>query len=132
MRKGAKGSKASEHSSVLMLSQKARADTIPSLLVGESEVEASHAATVGSVDEQRVFYLMSRGFSRERAIRFIVQELLSQYSKRSTRSFLPSTEVVRMNSQKKSEPRVKGLRRDFPIFRNHPSLCVSGQCSHNP
>lgn len=95
MRKGAKGSKASEHSSVLMLSQKARADTIPSLLVGESEVEASHAATVGSVDEQRVFYLMSRGFSRERAIRFIVQGTFEPVLKEIDKIFPTFTGVVR-------------------------------------
>ncbi|WP_214078744.1 aminotransferase class V-fold PLP-dependent enzyme [Mesotoga sp.] len=39
-----------------------------------------------------------------------------------------------MNSQKKSEPRVKDLRRDFPIFRNHPSLVYldNAATTHKP
>jgi len=73
IKRGAKGAKGSEHSNVLMLSESARADTIPSLLVGENQVEASHGATVGSIDEQKLFYLMSRGLTRDQSIRNIVQ-----------------------------------------------------------
>lgn len=73
IKRGAKGAKGSESSNVLMLSESARADTIPSLLVGENQVEASHAATVGSIDEQKLFYLMSRGLTRDQSMRHIVQ-----------------------------------------------------------
>ncbi|HDP77481.1 MAG TPA: SufD family Fe-S cluster assembly protein [Mesotoga infera] len=73
IKRGAKGAKGSEHSNVLMLSESARADTIPSLLVGENQVDASHAATVGSVDGQKLFYLMSRGLTRDQSMSIIVR-----------------------------------------------------------
>lgn len=73
MRRGAKNSTGSEHSSVTILSDGARADAIPCLLVDENEVNASHAATIGSLDEERIFYLMSRGMTRERALKMIVR-----------------------------------------------------------
>jgi Fe-S cluster assembly scaffold protein SufB len=48
----------------LLLSEKARAEAIPSLLVDENEVNASHAASVGTLDEQKLYYLMTRGYSK--------------------------------------------------------------------
>lgn len=73
IKRGAKGAKGSEHSNVLMLSEAARADTIPSLLIGENQVDAFHAATVGSIDAQKLFYLMSRGLTRDQSMSIIVQ-----------------------------------------------------------
>ncbi len=57
----------------MVLSREARTDAIPSLLVDENEVNASHAATVGSLDEEKIFYLMSRGLTREEALKFIIK-----------------------------------------------------------
>lgn len=73
IKRGAKGVKGSEYSNILMLSESARADTIPSLLVGENQVDAFHAATVGSIDAQKLFYLMSRGLTRDQSMSIIVQ-----------------------------------------------------------
>ena len=60
--KGAKGADAQQESRVLMLSDQARGDANPILLIDEHEVTAGHAASVGRVDPEEMYYLMSRGF----------------------------------------------------------------------
>ncbi|MCH3490266.1 SufD family Fe-S cluster assembly protein, partial [Enterococcus faecium] len=57
--KGAKGADAQQESRVLMLSDKARGDANPILLIDENEVTAGHAASVGRVDPEEMYYLMS-------------------------------------------------------------------------
>jgi Fe-S cluster assembly protein SufD len=51
----------------LLLSRMAEIDTKPELEIYADEVEASHGATVGQLDEDAVFYLRSRGLSEEEA-----------------------------------------------------------------
>ncbi len=57
----------------LLLSDKARADSIPGLEIEANEVRASHGATMGQLDEEQVFYLMARGIPRPAAERMIVE-----------------------------------------------------------
>jgi Fe-S cluster assembly protein SufD len=57
----------------MMLSPKAKVDAIPSLIVETDSVSASHGGTVGEVDEGQVFYMRSRGLTREEAVRVIVE-----------------------------------------------------------
>lgn len=57
----------------LMLSKQAKIDAIPSLIVKVDDVSASHGGTVGEVDENQVFYMRTRGISRENAIRILVE-----------------------------------------------------------
>jgi Fe-S cluster assembly protein SufD len=62
----------------LVLSDKARADSIPALIIDESDVAgAGHASTVGKLDEDQLFYLMARGLSRKQAINMLVMAFLS-------------------------------------------------------
>lgn len=62
----------------LVLSEKARADSIPALIIDENEVAgAGHAATVGKLDEEQLFYLMARGLSRKQAIHMLVMAFLT-------------------------------------------------------
>jgi Fe-S cluster assembly protein SufD len=57
----------------MLLSPKAKADSIPSLIVKTDDVSASHGGTVGEVDEELVFYMMTRGISRHEAVRILVE-----------------------------------------------------------
>ncbi|MFY9264261.1 MAG: SufD family Fe-S cluster assembly protein [Solirubrobacterales bacterium] len=57
----------------LMLSKQAKVDAIPSLIVKTDDVSASHGGTVGEVDEELVFYMRTRGISREAAIRILIE-----------------------------------------------------------
>ncbi|HJV30194.1 MAG TPA: Fe-S cluster assembly protein SufD [Gaiellaceae bacterium] len=57
----------------LMLSPKAHADSIPGLEILANDVRCTHGATLGQVDREQLFYLMSRGLSRAEAERIIVR-----------------------------------------------------------
>lgn len=56
----------------LLLSESAHADAIPGLEIEANDVRCTHAATLGKVDEQQIFYLMSRGLTRTEAVRLLV------------------------------------------------------------
>ena len=73
---GASKSNAEQESRVLMLSDKARGDANPILLIDEDDVEAGHAASVGRVDPLQLYYLMSRGITRHEAERLIIHGFL--------------------------------------------------------
>jgi Fe-S cluster assembly protein SufD len=57
----------------MLLSPRAKGDAIPSLIVETDNVKASHGGTVGEIDEEQVFYMMSRGISRPDAVRILVE-----------------------------------------------------------
>ncbi|MEN6572005.1 MAG: Fe-S cluster assembly protein SufD [Anaerolineaceae bacterium] len=57
----------------LVLSEGARADSIPGLEILTDDVRCTHGATVGKVDAEQLFYLESRGLSKEDAEMMIVE-----------------------------------------------------------
>lgn len=62
----------------LLLSDAAQADSLPNLEIEADDVRCSHGATVGQLDAEALFYLMSRGMSRERAERLVVEGFLGE------------------------------------------------------
>ena len=70
--KGAKGADAQQESRVLMLSDKARSDANPILLIDENDVTAGHAASIGQIDPDDMYYLMSRGLKHDEAERLVI------------------------------------------------------------
>jgi len=56
----------------LLLSDSARADSLPNLEIEADDVKCSHGATVGQLDEEELFYLMARGIPRPQAERLVV------------------------------------------------------------
>ncbi|WP_243387764.1 Fe-S cluster assembly protein SufD [Bacillus kexueae] len=74
---GASKSNAEQESRVLMLSEKARGDANPILLIDEDDVTAGHAASVGRVDPMQLYYLMSRGIPKREAERLIIHGFLA-------------------------------------------------------
>ena len=63
---------------LLLLDGLSQAVVEPKLEIEANEVKASHAATVGKIDEEQLFYLASRGISRATAERLIVSGFLNQ------------------------------------------------------
>jgi Fe-S cluster assembly protein SufD len=57
----------------LLLSQDARMDAIPGLEIEADDVRCTHAATFGTLEEQPVFYLMSRGVPRPDAELMVIE-----------------------------------------------------------
>jgi len=83
--KDAKGSESYLASHAIILNKGARADSIPALEIETNEVKATHSASVAQIDEEQIFYMMSRGMSRDDAKRAIVfgfvEPLLKRLSK---------------------------------------------------
>ncbi len=73
IKKGAKNTNTFFREDALLLSDTAKAQAVPSLEIDENEVKAGHASTVGPVDPEQLFYLMSRGIDRSQARKLIVQ-----------------------------------------------------------
>jgi len=67
----AHGSDATLRDDALLLSKHAHIDSIPALEIAANDVKAFHGATVGSIDEEQLFYAQSRGISRKDAERMI-------------------------------------------------------------
>ncbi len=68
----------------LILSDKARADSIPGLEIEADDVKCSHGATAGRVDEDQIFYACCRGLTRKEATRMIVAGFFQQVFDRIT------------------------------------------------
>ena len=68
----------------LMLAATARADSIPGLEIEADDVRCTHGSTSGRVDDQQMFYAMTRGYTRKEAIRMIVTGFFQQVFDRIT------------------------------------------------
>jgi len=82
IKKGAKNTDTFFREDALLLSDTAKAEAIPSLEIDENEVKAGHASTVGPVDEEQLFYLMSRGITRKEAESLVVRGFLFPVSEK--------------------------------------------------
>ena len=92
IRKGAINSKSSVRCDGLMLDGKSKALTFPAMEVSESQVEVSHEAAVGKIQEDQLFYLMSRGLTEEEATKMIVSGFIEPIVKE-----LPLEYAVELN-----------------------------------
>jgi Fe-S cluster assembly protein SufD len=79
----------------VVLSDDAKADSIPNLEIEANDVRCSHAASVGPVDEDVLFYLQSRGIPRDEGERLVVtgffQEVLDRIQVEDVRAGLEQT-----------------------------------------
>jgi FeS assembly protein SufD len=66
----------------ILLDKGAKSDAIPGLEIESNEVKATHSASVAQIDENQIFYLMSRGLSKELAKREIVGGFLEPISRK--------------------------------------------------
>ncbi len=72
-KKGSKKAKGHENEACMMLSEKAKSLALPMLLCTEEDVEGEHSTSSGKADEKELFYIMSRGLSRNEAIKLMVK-----------------------------------------------------------
>lgn len=68
----------------LVLSPRARADSIPGLEIEADDVRCTHGSTTSKVDEEQIFYALCRGYTRKEAIRMIVTGFFQQIFDRIT------------------------------------------------
>jgi Fe-S cluster assembly protein SufD len=76
--RGAQQTDAYQTNRNLLLSEDARADSLPNLEIEADDVRCSHGASVGQLDQDHLFYLMSRGLPRHQAVRLVVMGFLGE------------------------------------------------------
>ncbi len=76
--KNAQKSDAHQMSRVLLLSDKANSNSKPELEIYADDVICSHGATVGELDEDQIFYLLSRGLNKEKAQHIMIDAFLTE------------------------------------------------------
>ena len=79
IQKASKASDNQQETRLLNLSTTAEAVANPFLLIDEGDITAGHAASIGQLDEEQIYYLMSRGMSRRDASKMIVSGFLTPF-----------------------------------------------------
>lgn len=99
--RGAQRTDAYQANRNLMLSKKAHADSIPQLEIEANDVRCTHGSTTAQLDEEEMFYLMSRGIPREQGVRLIVDgffvPVLDRIPLREVRNRLKDAVAAKMN-----------------------------------
>ena len=88
----AEGSEALVKCDTLMLDDKSKSDTFPTNEVSNNTSSILHEATVSKISEDNIFYLMSRGVSREKAMELIMLGFIEKF-----REELPLEYAVELN-----------------------------------
>ncbi len=83
----------------LLLSEKAKVDTQPQLEILADDVQCSHGAAVGQLQEDAFFYLRSRGIGEKEAARLLAQGFAREVIDRSGLEYLKETLLERMNEK---------------------------------
>lgn len=100
--KGATGSKAHQDSRILTISDNQKTTVVPQLLIDENDIEASHAATVGQIDEMQLYYMQSRGLSEMESMALLMSGYLMPIARAITDQEL-SEHVEELINSKVSE-----------------------------
>ena len=93
VQKNASNAKSAVSCQSLMLDSESRSDTIPAMDIRTKDAAVGHEAKIGSISDDAVFYLMSRGMSEEDARALIVSGFADNVSKE-----LPLEYAVEMNN----------------------------------
>ena len=88
----AHGCKSTVECESLMLDNESRSDTIPIIEIHNDNIDIGHEAKIGRISEEAIFYLMSRGISKDEAKAMIVRGFVEPISKE-----LPLEYAVELN-----------------------------------
>lgn len=77
-KKGSKKAIGSESEDVILMSPDVKCDSVPTLLCTEEDVSGSHAASIGKIDKEKLFYIMSRGLTYNQAQNVIIDAMFSK------------------------------------------------------
>ena len=91
--KKAKNSKSTIKCDTIILDDKSKSDTIPNNVVCNNSSYLEHEATVSKLDEDKLFYLMSRGLDEEKAQELLIMGFIEEF-----RESLPMEYAVELNA----------------------------------
>jgi Fe-S cluster assembly protein SufB len=89
---GCHGAKSNVECDALLINENSRTDTYPYIEVDEQDVSIGHEARVSKVNDEQIFYLMSRGLSEDQALMMVVSGFIEPFTKE-----LPMEYAVEMN-----------------------------------
>lgn len=72
-KQGSKGTKGNESENCMLLSDTAKSKSLPMLLCHEDDVEGNHSTSAGKLQDDDLFYIMSRGIDKQNAIKLLVR-----------------------------------------------------------
>lgn len=93
IKENAVGAKNSTSCESLMLDNKSRSDTIPTIKIENNNIDIGHEAKIGRISDSVIFYLMSRGISEQEAKEMVVRGFAEPIAKE-----LPMEYAVEMNN----------------------------------
>lgn len=101
VRENAHGTDAQQSNKNLLLSNDARVDTKPQLEIFNDDVKCSHGATVGQLEEEELFYLLTRGLPQNLARNLLTygfaEEIINKIGIETIKSDLDKTVLNRLN-----------------------------------
>ncbi|HEX6126140.1 MAG TPA: Fe-S cluster assembly protein SufD [Pyrinomonadaceae bacterium] len=101
VRENAHGTDAQQSNKNLLLSNDARVDTKPQLEIFNDDVKCSHGATVGQLEEEELFYLLTRGLPENLARNLLTygfaEEIINKIGIPAIKADLDSSVLNRLN-----------------------------------
>lgn len=79
--KNAINAKSSIECDTILMDDKSKSDTIPINIIDNDTSSIAHEATVSKINDEQLFYLMSRGLSEEQATQMIIMGFIDEFSK---------------------------------------------------
>nr|MBA3694942.1 Fe-S cluster assembly protein SufD [Acidobacteriota bacterium] len=102
VRENASGTDAQQSNKNLLLSNDARVDTKPQLEIFNDDVKCAHGATVGQLEEEELFYLLSRGLNEQLARNLLTygfaEEIINKIEIESIKKQLDEAVLNRLNA----------------------------------
>ena len=102
VRENASGTDAKQSNKNLLLSNDARVDTKPQLEIFNDDVKCAHGATVGQLEEEELFYLLSRGLNEQLARNLLTygfaEEIINKIEIESIKKQLDEAVLNRLNA----------------------------------
>jgi Fe-S cluster assembly scaffold protein SufB len=74
---GSKNARSYVHEAGMLLDKSAYLESIPAMSIDENEVKATHSSATGPIDDELVFYLMSKGLDESKARKLLVEGFFS-------------------------------------------------------
>jgi len=103
VRETASGTDAKQSNKNLLLSNDARVDTKPQLEIFNDDVKCAHGATVGQLEEEELFYLLTRGLPENLARNLLTygfaEEIINKIGIESIKKELDATVLNRLNAK---------------------------------
>lgn len=103
VREGASGTDARQQNKNLLLSNDARVDTKPQLEIFNDDVKCTHGATVGQLEDEELFYLLTRGLPETLARNLLTygfaEEIINKIGIESIKKELDAAVLNRLNTQ---------------------------------